>query len=138
MFIFVRTCFMINCFIVMFAFWNIMSITFLIILCYVVGVIFSMAFLVIFGIAFLFVKSLYRSRAWSTLFESENERQKIEPVPIPLPRASRNFPDVKTRNEIFFHNWTSEIIPFIYFGMQIENTLWISVTIILLPFALGL
>ena len=36
-----------------------------------------------------------------TLFESENERQKIEPVPIPLPRASRNFPDVKTRN-IFF------------------------------------
>ena len=23
-----------------------------------------------------------------TLFESENERQKIEPVPIPLPRAS--------------------------------------------------
>ena len=28
------------------------------------------------------------------LFESENERQKIEPVPIPLP-------DVKTRN-IFF------------------------------------
>jgi hypothetical protein len=33
-----------------------------------------------------------------TLFESENERQKIEPVPIPLPRASRNFPDVKTRN----------------------------------------
>ena len=37
-----------------------------------------------------------------TLFESENERQKIEPVPIPLPRASRNFPDVKTRNEFFF------------------------------------
>ena len=29
-----------------------------------------------------------------TLFKSENERQKIEPVP--LPRASRNFPDVKT------------------------------------------
>jgi hypothetical protein len=35
----------------------------------------------------------------NTLFESENERQKIEPVPIPIPRASRNFPDVKTRNE---------------------------------------
>ena len=34
-----------------------------------------------------------------TLFESENEWQKIEQVPIPLPRASRNFPDVKTRNE---------------------------------------
>ena len=37
-----------------------------------------------------------------TLFESENERQKIEPVPIPLPRASRNFPDVETRNNFFF------------------------------------
>ena len=57
-----------------------------------------------------------------TLFESENERQKIEPVPIRLPRASRNFPDVKTRNENFFHNWTSEIIPFIRFGMQMDGT----------------
>ena len=37
-----------------------------------------------------------------TLFESENERQKIEPVPFPLPRASRNFPNVKTRNDFFF------------------------------------
>ena len=58
----------------------------------------------------------------TTLFESKNERQKIEPVPIPLTRASRNFPDVKTRNEIFFHNWTSEIIPFIRFGMQMDGT----------------
>ena len=58
----------------------------------------------------------------NTLFESENKRQKIEPVPIPLPRASRNFPDVKTRNQIFFHNWTSEIIPFICFGMQMDRT----------------
>jgi hypothetical protein len=33
------------------------------------------------------------------LFERENKREKIEPVPILLPRASRNFPDVKTRNE---------------------------------------
>ena len=33
--------------------------------------------------------------------------------PILLPRASRNFPNVKTRNETFFYNWTSEIIPFI-------------------------
>ena len=57
-----------------------------------------------------------------TLFESVNERQKIEPVPIPLPRASRNFPDVKTRNQFFFHNWTSEIIPFIRFGMQMDGT----------------
>ena len=57
-----------------------------------------------------------------TLFKSENERQKIEPLPIPLPRGSRNFPDVKTRNNFFFHNWTSEIIPFIYFGMQMDGT----------------
>ena len=34
-----------------------------------------------------------------TLFESENERQKIEPAPILLPRASRNFTNVKTRKE---------------------------------------
>ena len=57
-----------------------------------------------------------------TLFESEKERQKIEPVPIPLPRASRNFPNVKTRNDFFFHNWTSEIIQFIRFGMQMDRT----------------
>ena len=63
-----------------------------------------------------------KGRMHLTLFEGENERQKIEPVPIPLPRASRNFPDVKTRNEIFFHNWTSEIIPFIRFGMQMDGT----------------
>ena len=57
-----------------------------------------------------------------TLFESEIERQKIEPGPIPLPRASRNFPDVKTRNEKKNHNWTSEINPFIHFGMQMDRT----------------
>ena len=56
------------------------------------------------------------------LFESKNERQKIEPVPIPLPRTSRNFPDVKTRNEKKFYNWTSEIIPFIRFGKQMDRT----------------
>ena len=53
-----------------------------------------------------------------TLFETENESQKTKPVPIIVPRASRNFPDVKTRNEIFFYNWTSEIIPFICFEMS--------------------
>ena len=58
----------------------------------------------------------------NTLFESENERQKIEPAPIPLPRASRSFPDVKTRNDFVFHNWTSEIIPLIRFGMQMDGT----------------
>ena len=41
-------------------------------------------------------------KLYHTLFESENERQKIDPVPIPLPRASRNFPNVKTRNDFFF------------------------------------
>ena len=39
----------------------------------------------------------------------------------PCSKASRNFPDVKTRNEIFFHNWTSEIISFIHFGIIIKN-----------------
>ena len=34
-----------------------------------------------------------------TLFESENEWQKIEQVPTPIPRAFRNFLDVKTRNK---------------------------------------
>ena len=43
------------------------------------------------------------------MFENKNERKKTKQVQIPLPRASRNFPDVKTSNEIFFHNWTSEI-----------------------------
>ena len=35
----------------------------------------------------------------ATLFENENERQKTEPVPIQLPKAARNFPNVKTRNK---------------------------------------
>ena len=51
------------------------------------------------------------------MFESENERQKIEPFPIPLTRASRNFPDVTTdRKQIKIYNWTSKIIPFIRIG----------------------
>ena len=56
------------------------------------------------------------------MFENENERQKTKQVPIPLPRSSRNFPDVKTRNEKKFYNWTSEIIPFICFGKQMDRT----------------
>jgi hypothetical protein len=57
------------------------------------------------------------------LFESENEWQKIEQVPLPLPRASRNFPNVKTRNaKKDIYNWTSEIIPFIRFGKQMDRT----------------
>ena len=69
-----------------------------------------------------FSSALHCSQKKPTLFESENERQKIEPVPISIPRASRNFPDVKTRNDFFFHNLTSEIIPFISFGMQMDRT----------------
>jgi hypothetical protein len=57
-----------------------------------------------------------------TLFERKNERQKIEPVPILLPKASRNCPDVKTRNEKKIYNWTLEIIPFIRFGKQMDRT----------------
>jgi hypothetical protein len=57
-----------------------------------------------------------------TLFESENEWGKIEQVPIPLPRASRNFPDVNTKNEKKIYNWTLEIIPFIRFGKQMDRT----------------
>jgi hypothetical protein len=66
----------------------------------------------------LFLRLLRSKEA--TLLESENERQKIKPVPILLPRASRNFPDVKTRNEKKFYNWTPEIIPFIHFGKQMD------------------
>ena len=89
------------------------------------------------GIHFLRVKDIYLQKSWknsfqrwkspdkmsyNTLFESENERQKIEPAPIQLLTASRNFPDVKTRNEKKNHNWTSEIIPFIHFGIQMDGT----------------
>ena len=73
---------------------------------------------------YIFFKD-YFTLILSTLFESENEWQKIEQVPIPLPRASRNFPDVKARNEIFLSvlgsRWTeprfffemSKVTPFI-------------------------
>ena len=43
-----------------------------------------------------------------TSFESENECKKTEQVPIPLPRASRNFPDAKSRNEKKFDNLISD------------------------------
>jgi hypothetical protein len=54
------------------------------------------------------------------LFKSENDRQKTDPVPIPLPRACRNFPDVKKRNGKKY-NWTLEIIPFIRLGKQMDR-----------------
>jgi hypothetical protein len=46
---------------------------------------------------------------------------KTEHVPILLPRASRNFPDVKTRNEMLFYNWTLKIIPFIWLSEQLDD-----------------
>ena len=57
-----------------------------------------------------------------TLFENEDKWQETKPVPIPLPKASRNFPNVKTRNGKNFYNWTSEIIPFINLGKQMDGT----------------
>ena len=45
----------------------------------------------------------------STLFENENEWQKTKPVPIPFPRASRNFPNVKTwlYGKPFYIGWSN-------------------------------
>ena len=57
-----------------------------------------------------------------TLCKNENERQRTKQVPIPLPRASRNFLNVKTRNDKKFYNWKSEIIPLICFGKQMDRT----------------
>ena len=54
-----------------------------------------------------------------TLLENKNEWQKTEPVWNLLPKASKNFLDVKTRN-FFFYNWTSEMLPFIFFCKQME------------------
>ena len=68
------------------------------------------------------IKSISVWNLYYTSFKNENEWQKTEPVPIPLPGASRNVPNVKTRNNFFFYNCTSEIIPFIHFGKQMDGT----------------
>ena len=47
------------------------------------------------------------------MFENKNEWQKTEQIPISFPRAFRNFPDIKSRNNCFSYNWTLETIPFI-------------------------
>ena len=61
-------------------------------------------------------KSTFFTRV--TLFESENEWQKIEQVPLPLPRASGNFSNVKTRmnlGDIFIYPfWEAD-------GQDLEN-----------------
>ena len=51
----------------------------------------------------------------------QNKKEKTKTVPLPLPRASRNKPNDKTRNEKNFYNWTSEVIPFIRFGKQMDG-----------------
>ena len=53
--------------------------------------------------------SIIKLQSFITLFETENKWQKTKPVPIPLPRASRNFPDVKTRN-IFFLRGCQQVV----------------------------
>ena len=47
-----------------------------------------------------------------TLFKNENEWQKTKQVPIPLLRASRNFPVVKTRNKNQMDLGDNPIYPF--------------------------
>jgi hypothetical protein len=61
------------------------------------------------------------------MLESENEWKKLEQVPISLPRVSRNFLNVKTRNEKNFYNWISKIIPLIHFGKQMNRTFFIVI-----------
>ena len=68
----------------------------------------------IFSCNLLDFEPIFEASLLITLFETENERQKTKPVPILLPRAFRNFPDVKTRNKKQNYNWTLEIIPFIW------------------------
>ena len=80
-----------------------------------------------------------------TLFESENERQKIEPFPILLPRASRKFPDVKTwnyfltailhlglKNDFFFFEVTSRF--HILFGLLFPFSFWTFISLFYLDF----
>jgi hypothetical protein len=49
---------------------------------------------------------------------------KTRQVPIPLPRAPKNFPHAKTRKEKIYiiGHWTLEIIPFIQYPIQINRT----------------
>ena len=47
-----------------------------------------------------------------------------EQVPIPLPRAYRNFPDAKTRNKkkMIIGHWSLDIIPSICLSKQMDRT----------------
>ena len=57
-----------------------------------------------------------------TLWENENERQKTEQVPIPLPRAAGSCFEAKKMKKIFLLAWTSEIIQFIQYPIQMDRT----------------
>ena len=56
-----------------------------------------------------------------TLWENENERQKTEQVPIPLPRAARSCFEAKKMKKNFLLAWTSEIIQFIRFENHMDG-----------------
>ena len=47
------------------------------------------------------IKCIFMELSCDTLFENENEWQRHEPISIPLPRTSRNFPDNKTKKKIY-------------------------------------
>ena len=54
--------------------------------------------------------------------ETENEWQKTEPVPIPLLRGARSFFDAKKMKKKILLAWTSEIIKFIRYPIQMDRT----------------
>ena len=54
--------------------------------------------------------------------ETENEWQKTEPVPISLLRGARSFFDAKKMQKKILLAWTSEIIQFIRYPIQMDRT----------------
>jgi hypothetical protein len=56
-----------------------------------------------------------------TLWENENERQKTEQVPIPLPRAAGSCFEAKKMKKFFLLAWTLEIIQFIRFENHMDR-----------------
>ena len=61
------------------------------------------------------------NHAWCTPGETENEWQKTKPVPIPLLRGARSFFDAKKMKKKMLA-WTSEIIQFIRYSVQMDRT----------------
>ena len=54
------------------------------------------------------------------MYLDENERQKTEQVPIPLPRAAGSCFEAKKMKKNFLLAWTSEIIQFIRFENHMD------------------